>query len=104
MQNSGGNKSRKGLNETHLNQIAVLRSLSRSWRGADEPTPIDITEIAQESGVNDEKEIQRYLFILEGQKLVAPQPAGDFTSKTWHITRTGMKALKTIARSTNTVQ
>ena len=55
-----------------------------------------INEISELSGVNDEKEVQRYLFILEGQKLVAPYPAGDFTSRTWHITKRGMKAMKTI--------
>ncbi|MFM1847710.1 MAG: hypothetical protein RL417_1184, partial [Pseudomonadota bacterium] len=34
-----------------------------------------------------------------GQKLVTPLPPGDFTSKTWQITKDGLRALSTIARS-----
>jgi hypothetical protein len=49
------------------------------------------------SGLADEKETQRFLFILEGQKLVTPFPEGDFTSKIWQITNQGMQTLKQIS-------
>lgn len=102
------------LSDSHSHQINVLKTLSGSSlirrseaaiiavRGAvaEPPRHFDINEIAEMSGLKDEKEVQRYLFILEGQKLVAPFPEGDFTSKTWHITKNGVKALKTIQTST----
>jgi hypothetical protein len=87
----------KNVSESYLNQIQVLKTLSRENPPA--PRPYQLNEIAELSGLRDEREVQRYLFILEGQKLVAPHPAGDFTSKTWQITRDGMRALKVIQRS-----
>jgi hypothetical protein len=92
----GSSKPRKIVGEAYLNQITILRSLlaesgpSRQYQ---------INEIAERSGLRDEKEIQRYLYILEGQKLVSPFPEGDFTSKTWFITKDGMRALKTIEQA-----
>lgn len=91
------------LSDNHVKQISVLRALSRETVDTASPRQYHINEIAQQSGLNDEKELQRYLFILEGQKLVEPHPAGDFTSKTWHITRRGLKAIKSIA-ATMTLQ
>lgn len=91
-------KTRK-LTDSHFNQINVLRSLSCDDSSNIEPKQFQIDEISEKSGLKDEKEVQRYLFILEGQKLVSPHPEGDFTSKTWKITRTGLKALKTINKS-----
>lgn len=58
---------------------------------------MDITTIAQLSGLKDEKETQRYLYILEGHKLVAPHPLGDFTSKFWSITKDGVQAVKSFS-------
>ena len=58
-----------------------------------------LSEILERSGIDDEKEVQRYLYILEGQKLVTPMPEGDFTSKNWQITRDGVRILKLIASS-----
>ena len=49
------------------------------------------------SGIRDEKETQRFLFILEGQKLVSPFPEGDFTSKIWQITSHGVQTLRQIS-------
>ena len=57
---------------------------------------MDITEMVELSGIEDGKEVQRYLFILEGQKLVAPYPRGDFTSSKWQITEQGIRALRLI--------
>lgn len=62
-----------------------------------EPKRLQISEIAELSGLRDEKETQRYLFILEGQKLVSPFPDGDFTSKVWQITNQGVQTLKHIS-------
>ena len=97
------NQITKNVSESYRNQINVLHILSKSPSASIEPRQFQINEIAEMSGLRDEKEIQRYLFILEGQKLVAPYPAGDFTSKTWHITKDGLRAVKTISRSSVTL-
>ncbi len=111
---SSEEKNKKGLTDSHRHQIAVLRAMSLSLNAnlspvsvskvitptpETEPKRYQIHEIAEMSGLRDEKETQRYLFILEGQKLVSPCPAGDFTSKTWHITKHGIKAIKTIQKT-----
>ena len=90
-------KSLKNLGETYVNQINILKALSAEVKAQSHPKQYDITTIAEMSGVPDEKEAQRYLYILEGHKLVAPHPAGDFTSKLWHITEDGIRAIKTIS-------
>jgi len=91
--------SKKKITDVHLQQIRVLRTLSPLQPATYEPRRLQINEISQLAGLQDEKEVQRYLFILEGQKLVSPFPEGDFTSKTWFITKSGVKALKTIQSS-----
>ena len=97
---SSNSKNKNLVNEIHLHQISVLRILSGDIPVvSNEPRALQIDEIAELGGL-DERETQRYLFILEGQKLVSPQPIGDFTSKTWQITRNGIRALKTFQRST----
>lgn len=87
----------KRLSESHLNQINVLKVLSCDT--SDGPRHYHLHEIAEMSGLRDEKETQRYLFILEGQKLVAPCPKGDFTSRVWHITDEGIGAMRSISES-----
>lgn len=89
-------KSKNSLmsSDAFIHQINVLRALSNQRSVASEPRALQIDEISELSGVRDEKEIQRYLFILEGQKLVSPQPEGDFTSKMWVITRDGQRVVK----------
>ena len=86
-------KPRKILSEAYVHQITILKSLCPDGAPSRQ---FQINEIAERSGLRDEKEIQRYLYILEGQKLVSPFPEGDFTSKTWFITKDGLRALKTI--------
>ena len=101
-QAESGNEGKAGgrkLSSSHLNQITVLKAMCTSEISSPEPRQYQINEISTLSGLNDEKEVQRYLFILEGQKLVTPQPEGDFTSKIWRITPDGSRALRTIARS-----
>lgn len=92
-------KAPRVLNETYLNQINVLHVLSQDSRNQMDARKYQIQEIADMSGLRDEKETQRYLFILEGQKLVSPFPAGDFTSKTWQITGDGLRAVRAISKA-----
>lgn len=92
-------KKRKLISESYLHQISVLRSMSTESKEVS--TRIyELSEISTRSGIRDEREVLRYLYILEGQKLVSPQPEGDFTAKTWCITGDGMRALKVIESST----
>jgi hypothetical protein len=93
--NAGKNK--KVLSESHACQIRVLRALS--CQTAADAKLYQMEEICDLSGMRDEKEVLRYLYILEGQSLVTPHPAGDFTSKTWKVTSEGVKTWKTIAKS-----
>ncbi len=91
--------SRK-LTDSHLKQIHVLRAMSKDIvidKSTKKNKQYKIEEINLNSGLNDERETQRYLFILEGQKLVSPFPEGDFTSKTWYITKRGMEAIKLVS-------
>ena len=92
----------RNMSDSYVNQLHVLRAMAKDGAAKEmpnQPKPFQITEIAHNSGVKDEKETQRYLFILEGQKLVSPYPAGDFTSRTWSITKHGMKAIKMIQQT-----
>ena len=114
MESNAGNK-KKGLSAASISQIQILSALSNSGLGqsgtaqtsqaqtgtsGSEPRRLQINEIAELSGLRDEKETQRFLFILEGQKLVSPFPVGDFTSKVWQITTQGIQTLKHISNST----
>ena len=96
---SDQNNRARNISDSHLQQISVLKAMRLQAPVDNEPKLLQIEEIAQAAGLNDEREIQRYLFILEGQKLVTPHPAGDFTSRTWQITKTGIRALRTIESS-----
>jgi hypothetical protein len=94
--NQGGKKKR--LSPSSVSQIQILSALAPGQTfTAVEPRRLQIGEIAELSGLRDEKETQRFLFILEGQKLVSPFPEGDFTSKTWQITNQGVQTLKQIS-------
>ena len=93
------NKAPKRMSSSHLHQINVLKVLSSDQPQDNGPRHYHIHEIADLSGLKDEKETQRYLFILEGQKLVAPCPKGDFTSRVWHITQEGMYAMDNIRQA-----
>lgn len=89
---------KKRLSPSSVSQIQILNALASCLSpGASEPKRLEITEIAQRSGLVDEKETQRFLFILEGQKLVTPFPEGDFTSKLWQITTQGVQTLRQIS-------
>lgn len=90
----------RNVGDSHVHQINVLRAMSPSAQEIGEPKQLQINEISSKSGLKDEKETQRYLFILEGQKLVTPLPEGDFTSRTWQITKHGQKAMRMIQKTT----
>ena len=94
--NQGGKKKR--LPPSSVSQIQILNALAPVQNLAPaEPKRLQINEIAEISGLRDERETQRFLFILEGQKLVSPFPEGDFTSKVWQITNQGVQTLKQIS-------
>jgi hypothetical protein len=95
MEAAAGSK-KKRLSPSSVSQIQILHALVAS-PDSSEPRRLEITEIAQRSGLVDEKETQRFLFILEGQKLVSPFPEGDFTSKIWQITSQGVQTLRQIS-------
>jgi DNA-binding IclR family transcriptional regulator len=95
MESASGSK-KKRLSPSSVSQIQILHALASSTESP-EPRRLEITEIAQRSGLVDEKETQRFLFILEGQKLVTPFPEGDFTSKIWQITSQGVQTLRQIS-------
>ncbi len=90
-------KNARTISDSHRNQIQVLKILSKE--GITEAKQYEIAEIAELTGLRDEKEVQRYLLILEGQKLVAPFPEGDFTSNRWRITKEGIRAMRSIPKS-----
>lgn len=99
---SSSSTSIRKLTDSHMNQITVLRAMANARTGDEKSTPVthlQIEEIVEVTGLDDEKEIQRILFILEGQKLVAPYPEGDFTSRIWRITIEGKKALRSIEKA-----
>jgi hypothetical protein len=96
---SSSDPKRKRLNQSSMSQIQILNALADGVSATGEAKKFQIDEIAEQSGLFDEKEAQRFLFILEGQKLVSPFPQGDFTAKTWYITPEGLKALKYISNA-----
>jgi DNA-binding MarR family transcriptional regulator len=96
MENTGTTK-KKRLSPSSMSQIQILNALANNTAGgATEQSKLEINQIAERSGL-DEKETQRFLFILEGQKLVTPLPEGDFTSKIWQITSQGVQTLRQIS-------
>jgi len=96
---SATTSKKKRLSPSSMSQIQILSALAPKAPAVVEPRRLQINEIAEISGLRDEKETQRFLFILEGQKLVSPFPEGDFTSKTWQITNQGVQTLRQISSS-----
>jgi DNA-binding IclR family transcriptional regulator len=97
MESTSSTKNKR-LSPSSISQIQILNALANgATGGSNEPRRLEITEIAERSGLRDEKETQRFLFILEGQKLVSPFPEGDFTSKIWQITSQGVQTLRQIS-------
>lgn len=80
------------------NEIAVLKSLFYRKKVDQEPLS-EISDIAHVTGIRNNEEVQRALYILEGRSLVAPEPAGDLTSSQWQITEVGQRAIDVMESS-----
>jgi hypothetical protein len=97
---SKNGKLPRNLDDAHVHQLNVLKVMSNGAAELSQAREFQLNEIASRCGLNDEKETQRHLYILEGQKLVTPLPEGDFTSRTWQITKTGLKAMRMVQKET----
>lgn len=82
-----------GLSDSDHQQLLVLKVLYLALT-EEARTFLDVEDIGSRLNIEDEKETWRLLYILEGQKLVAPVPTGDLTSRRWMITDSGVKAVK----------
>ncbi len=83
-----------GLSDSDIAQLQVLKALYEANPSGNAGKCLDVDDIAVKSGVTDDKEALRCLYILEGQRLVSPTPAGDLTSREWHITLLGIRAVQ----------
>ncbi len=72
-------------------EVTILKSLSKTR--ASETSTIEVSELSTSTGIKDNDEVLRALYTLEGKSLARPYPEGDFTSNSWKITQTGIKAL-----------
>lgn len=99
MSSDSNSNKKKQLSQTSVSQIQILSAMAEGCPAKGEPKRYQIMEIAEMSGLKEEKDTLRYLYILEGQKLVAPYPPGDFTARVWNITQQGLEALKHISKS-----
>ncbi len=97
---SKSGKLPRNVVDSHVHQINVLKVMSNGVLEAGQAKEFQLNEISSRCGLKDEKETQRYLYILEGQKLVTPLPEGDFTSRTWQLTKSGVKAIRMIQKET----
>ena len=82
--------------------LKLAPEFAKQEQAGTSPAPVScfkIPEIAELSGIKDERETQRNLYILEGHKLVTPLPPGDLTSKNWQITITGLKTVQQLVQS-----
>jgi len=79
------------------NEVRVLQHLQVRACEAGTVSPSHIAEISSLSGIKNNEEVQRALYILEGKSLVEPEPAGDLTSNHWKITSMGIKAYEILA-------
>ena len=81
------------FNENYYNQQFHLLEYmyARALENKQEPqeSPYHTKELAENTKFETADEVLRYLYILEGQKLVTPHPDGDFTSNEWKLTAYG---------------
>lgn len=101
MTNEENSEEQQGRSNKY--QVSVLRYMSKTMENTG-TRQFQIAELAELTGLRDEKEIQRSLYILEGHKFVSPCPEGDFTSKTWQITTDGVEAVKRIPSEASAVR
>lgn len=98
MSNSDNSKKHR-LTPSSVSQIQILSAMADGVSEGGEAKRYQIHEVAELSRLADEKETLRFLYILEGQKLVSPFPPGDFTARVWYITDQGIETLKQITKS-----
>ena len=98
MSSSSSSSKKQRLSAASVSQIQVLSCLAVGCEDGSEAKKLQIQEISDLSGL-DEKETLRFLYILEGQKLVSPFPPGDFTARIWNITDQGLETLRHISKS-----
>ncbi len=93
-------KTSRTLTDSHKKQIEILQVMAEHISGPGQVRQFEITELCSLSTIKDEKEMTRFLLILEGQKLVSPYPEGNFTSSRWILTKEGAKAIRVFTRPT----
>lgn len=93
-------KTSRTLSDAHRRQIEILQVMAEHITSQGQSRQFEINELCVLSTVKDEKDLTRYLLILEGQKLVSPYPEGDFTSSRWIITKEGMRAVRMFTQPT----
>ena len=86
--NSFNNPASTSINTTSSTESQAPISSTQLQAGT-----MDVSELATVTGVRDNDEVLRALYTLEGKSLARPHPEGDFTSTSWKITQTGIKAL-----------
>lgn len=95
----------KKINASAKSQLELLEAMTRrlelgriELEGGVNNLPKDgnfeMSDLVALSGLQDVHEVQRFLFILEGQRMVQPVPEGDLTSSVWTITDLGLEALR----------
>jgi hypothetical protein len=93
-------RTSRTLTDAHKRQIEILQVMAEHISSQGMHRQFEISELCNISTIKDEKEMTRYLLILEGQKLVSPYPEGNFTSSRWILTKEGSKAIRMFTRPT----
>ncbi len=83
-----GGSSGQGLNEAEVKTFQLLIALG-SYAKSKGKRLFRLSEVGAISGINDQRELTRYLYRLEGHKLVSADPPGNFTSENWYVTDEG---------------
>jgi hypothetical protein len=82
-------------------EFAVLATLRNKTEDQTEQNTSEINEISANTGIDDNDEVLRALYTLEGKSFVKPEPPGSFTSNIWRITDAGVKALAVVEETLN---
>ena len=101
---TGGNDN--GYNEGYFkSQFELLKHMYHgAAKNTDEKITIQfsVNDLATDTQ-KDGDEVLRSLYVLEGQKLVAPYPAGDFTSNNWCLTDVGADIAEKVANQADEI-
>ena len=87
---------RNAISEYELAVLAMLHDKIISDGENSAFKTIEISELSHSTGINDNDEVLRALYTLEGKSFVTPEPPGSFTSTSWRITDVGCKALQLV--------